>query len=101
MSKRSNVTRTQRRDAVLSLLRREETAAQLSRRWGVSEPTLYRWRDDFLAGGEAALTHGKGKADPRVREIEELRSQVEERELVIGELTVANRVLKKLSGQCR
>jgi hypothetical protein len=30
--------------AVLALLRREEPAAQLARRFGVSEQTLYRWR---------------------------------------------------------
>jgi hypothetical protein len=34
----------------------------------------------------------------RDREIRELRAELEERNLVIGELTVANRILKKLSG---
>ena len=34
------------------LLRREEPAAKLARRFRISEQTLYRWRDDFLAGGE-------------------------------------------------
>ncbi|MHC4406136.1 MAG: helix-turn-helix domain-containing protein [Planctomycetota bacterium] len=29
---------------MLALLRREEPAAQLARRFGVSEQTLYRWR---------------------------------------------------------
>jgi len=100
MPKRTNLTTAQRREIVLSLLRREEPAAQLARRWGISEPTLYRWRDEFLAAGEAALAGNKGGgADARAREIKELRAQVEERELVIGELTVANRILKKLSGE--
>ena len=52
MGKRSEVTASQRRDAVLALLRREEPAAALS------EPTLYRWRDEFLSAGEAALALG-------------------------------------------
>jgi len=99
MGKRSELTATQRREAVLSLLRREEPAAQLARRWKVSEQTLYRWRDEFLAAGEAALANGKGGADSRDREVRELRAQVEERDQVIGELTVANRILKKLSGE--
>jgi transposase-like protein len=99
MPKHSELSAPQRREAVLALLRREEPAAQLARRWGVSEQTLYRWRDEFLAGGEAALAHGKNGADGRDRENRELREQLAERDQVIGELTVANRLLKKLSGQ--
>ena len=99
MAKKSNLTTAQRRDVVLALLRREEPAAQLARRWGISEATLYRWRDEFLAGGEGALANGKGGSDARDREIRDLKSQLEERDQVIGELTVANRIFKKLSGQ--
>jgi transposase len=98
MPKHSSLTVAQRREAVLALLRREEPAVQLARRWGVSEQTLYRWRDEFLAAGEAALVPGKNGSDARERELRELRAQLEERDLVIGELTVANRLLKKLSG---
>jgi transposase len=67
----------------------------------VAEPTLYRWRDEFLAAGEAALANGRGKkgADPRDRRIAELEQQIEKRDQVIGEYTIANRILKKLSGQ--
>jgi transposase-like protein len=83
------------------LLRREEPAARLARRFGVSEHTLYRWRDEFLAGGEAALASGKGQSDPRERENGELKRQLAERDRVIGELTIANRVLKKTAdGLC-
>lgn len=99
MGKRSEVLVKDRREAVLSLLRREEPAAAIARRYGVSEQSLYRWRDDFLAGGEAALANGKGKADPQQRQVTELERQIEKRDQVIGELTIANRILKKLSGQ--
>ena len=58
MGKRSEVPVNERRQAVLSLLRREEPAAVIARRCGVAEATLYRWRDDFLAAGEAALAGG-------------------------------------------
>ncbi len=97
MGKRSDLTAAQRREAVLLLLRREEPAAKLARRYGVSEQTLYRWRDEFLAGGEAALAGGKGGADSRDREIKQLKKDVERRDQVIGELTIANRILKKTS----
>jgi transposase-like protein len=96
MGKRSELTTAQRRAAVLVLLRREEPAVKVARRLGVSEQTLYRWRDEFLAGGEAALANGKGGADPRDREIRELNKEVERRDQVIGELTIANRILKKM-----
>ena len=77
MPKRSELTLEQRPEAVLTLLRREEPAAQLARRYGVSEPTLYCWRDDFLAGGEAALANGKNGSDARDREIRELKAKAD------------------------
>jgi transposase-like protein len=69
MARQSNVDVKDRREAVLCLLRREEPAAVITRRIGVSEPTLYRWRDEFIAAGEAALASGSGRkgADPRDR----------------------------------
>ena len=96
MARQCNVDVKERREAVLRLLRREEAAAVIARRIGVSEPTLYRWRDEFLAAGEAALANGSGKkgADPRDRRIAELEQQIEKRDQVIGEYTIANRILK-------
>lgn len=41
MSRKSHVSEAQKREAVLALLRREESAAKLGRRLGVSEPTVY------------------------------------------------------------
>ena len=100
MARQCDVDVKDRREAVLSLLRREEPAAVIARRIGVSEPTLYRWRDEFLAAGEAALAGGNGKkeSDPLRRRIAELEAEIEWRDQVIGEYTVANRILKKLSG---
>lgn len=100
MGKRSDVSVPQRREAVLALLRREEPAAKLARRYGVSEQTLHRWRDDFLSAGEAALSGGKNGSGQQ-RRIAELEKEIEGRDQVIGELTIANRVLKKLSGESR
>ena len=99
MGAKSKLSVSERREAVLSLLRREGSASVLSRRYGVSENSLYRWRDEFMTAGEAALANGKGKADPRDRRIAELKSQLFERDRVIGELTIANRVLKKTADQ--
>lgn len=91
MAKRSKLTDAEKVEVVLRLLRKEEPASKLARRYGISEHTLYRYRDRFLEGGKTGLL-GNGDADARIRELERA---VEERERVIGELTVANRVLKK------
>ena len=102
MGKRSEVPVAERREAVLSFLRRDEPAAVIARRYSVAEATLYRWRDEFLAAGEAALAGGThAGSSARDRQVAELERQIENRDQVIGELTVANRVLKKLSAQSR
>ena len=93
MGKRSDLTIPQRREVVLMLLRREEPAEKLARRFGVSQQTLYRWRDEFLAGGEAALANGKGGADPRDREVQELKKEVEGRDQRVG---IAKRSRKRI-----
>jgi len=86
MAKRSELSAAQRREAVLALLRREELATVLARRFGIAEQTLYRWRDEFLAGGEVALTNGK--------------KELTERDQVISELTIATQLLKKCRAVC-
>jgi len=101
MGKHSELSVSERREAVLALLRREEPGSAISRRVGVSEGTLYRWRDEFLAAGEAGLSNGKGKSDPRDRRIAELEKELSERDMVVGELTIANRLFKKHLGDCR
>ena len=94
MGKKSTLSAQQRVALVLRLLSKEEPAVQLARRAGVSEQTLYRWRDEFLRGGEQALS-GRGAEAAQVKEIGQLKVALAEREQVIGELTIANRVLKK------
>lgn len=97
MGKKSELSVEQRVAVVLALLRKEEPAAQIARRNGISEPTLYRWRDEFLEAGKASLK-GKGADVAAIKGIARLQREVESREQVIGELTIANRILKKLSG---
>jgi hypothetical protein len=47
--KQSGVSVAEQRDAVLSLLRREEEPSVMAERLRVAEQTLYRWRDEFLS----------------------------------------------------
>ena len=98
MARRMELSLSQRTEAVLALLRREEPAAKIARRYGIAEQTLYRYREQFLEGGKAALAKGqRGKADPRDHEVERLKKDIGRRDRVIGELTIANDILKKVS----
>jgi transposase-like protein len=81
-------------DAVLALLRRESTAVQIARQHGMSEQSLYRLRDEFLAAGRAAL-NSRGRDGSARGEVQQLRREIAERDRVIGEITIANRILKK------
>jgi hypothetical protein len=69
--------------AVLRLLRGEDLEL-VSRELGITAATLSGWRDDFLAGGQAALK--SRPADDRDDEIARLRAKV-------GELTMDNELL--------
>ena len=93
MPRKSGLSPAEKREAVLKLLRREETAAKIARRYRISEATLGRYRDAFLDGGLKALQDGK--RDVSEEKIKELKKQLGQRDQVIGELTIANRILKK------
>src|SRR5262245_66243408 len=70
-------------DAVLRLLRGEDLEL-ISRELGVTAATLSSWRDDFLAGGQAALK--SRPTDERDDEIDRLRATV-------GEMTMEKDLL--------
>ncbi len=95
MGKKSSLTPEQRTQLVLRLLGKEEPAAQIARRAGISEQTLYRWRDEFIGGGKQAL-NGRGHQAEQRKTVERLNRDIAERDRVIGELTIANRIFKKI-----
>lgn len=92
--KRKDVDASERMSLVLRLLSKEEPAAQVARRAGVAESTLYRWRDAFLEGGARSLA-GRGPHKAHERELQRLQRALANRDQIIGELTIANRILKK------
>jgi transposase len=82
-SERGRFSAKRKTDPVLRLLRGEDLEL-LSRELGVTAAILSAWRDDFLAGGQAALK--SRPADDRDEEIARLRGKV-------GELTMDNELL--------
>ena len=95
MAKKNGLSAEKRTELVLAVLRKEDTVANLARRYGVSEQSVYRWREEFVDGGKQRLSSGKGK-DASMREMSQLKRELGERDQLIGEITVANRILKKL-----
>ena len=73
-----------RKAATVLRLLRGESLELLARELGVTAATLAGWRDEFLAGGQAALK--SRPADDRDEEIARLRAKV-------GELTMDNELL--------
>ena len=94
MAKRKQPSVEEKLQAVMALLRKEEPAVKIARRFNISETSLYRWRDDFLEGGKQSLIGKRAKSEST--EIAELKKEIETRDQVIGEITIANRILKKI-----
>src|SRR3972149_6769459 len=67
MPKKSELTGEQRAQLVLRLLSKEEPATQIARRAGISEQTLYRWREEFITAGTHALNGRAGEGGRGVR----------------------------------
>lgn len=91
--KKLELSAEERAQLVLRMLSREESAVQLARRAGVAEQTLYRWRDEFISAGKQAV-NGRGANKAQAKELAQLGAQLAERERVIGEPIIANRLLK-------
>jgi hypothetical protein len=75
---------SRRKTATVLRLLRGEDLELVSRELGLTAATLSGWRDDFPAGGQAALK--SGPTDDRDDEIARLRAKV-------GELTMDNELL--------
>ena len=64
------------------------SAAELCRKHNVSPATFQDWKEKFLQGGKQALTDKGGAVKNHAKEVENLKR-------IIGEITVANDILKK------
>ena len=94
MGRPSNIPPEQRTELVLAVVRGTEKLEVLARRHQVSANTLRKWRDEFVAAGQERLS-GRGDTATAQAECKQLQRELAERELIIGELTVAQRFLQK------
>ena len=77
---------TRRKTEVVLRILRGEALDALSRELGVTAATLAQWRDQFLAGGQAAVR--SRPTDAREEDVARLRAK-------IGELTMENELLRE------
>jgi len=75
---------------VMTVLRSNNSIEKIARDSGISSQSLHRWKQQFLESGKQGLS-GNGKSS---RE-QELEKELEEAKRVIGEITIANDILKK------
>ena len=63
------------------------TIAAICREHGIAVSLFYKWKEQFLGGGKKGL-EGKDPDNSLIKENENLKS-------IIGEMTIANEILKK------
>jgi transposase len=92
MARASKWTAEQKLQIVLSVLRGEDTMSGLARRHGVSDATVAKWRDAFIAGGAEALVNGGPRRSSREHELE---AEAEALKAALGEAHAELRVWRK------
>ncbi len=79
---------------VIEGLRGEMNVAELCRKEGISQSLYYKWSKEFLEAGKARLA-GNTKRQADSNEVKGMQQENEQMKLLIAELSLKNRVLKK------
>ena len=79
---------------VIEGLRGESTIAELCRKEGISQSVYYSWSKEFLEAGKSRLA-GDTKRNADVHEVKDMRAELDQLKLLVAELSLDNRRLKK------
>ena len=79
---------------VLDGLRGETTIAELCRQEGINQNLYYKWSKEFLEAGKQRLA-GNTNRQATSEEVKDLRREMDQLKLLVAELSLKNRVLKK------
>jgi len=79
---------------VLEGLRGDLSVAELCRREGINQNSYYKWSKEFLEAGKQRLS-GNTQRQATGQEVKELRKELDQLKLLVAELSLKNRVLKK------
>ena len=87
---KSKFTPDQKVQIVLESIKTNISTAELCRKHNVHPQTFHTWRQRFMEAGKTSLAHA-GKKNPTTI----LKKERDNFKMIIGELTIANAVLKK------
>ena len=79
---------------VLAGLRDEDSIAELCRQEGISQGLYYSWSKEFLEAGKKRLAGDTARAATS-GEVKDLRREVRDMKVLVADLTLENRLLKK------
>jgi len=79
---------------VIEGLRGDLSVAELCRREGITQSLYYKWSKEFLEAGKARLS-GNSQRQADSNEVAELRKESGQLKLLVAELSLKNRILKK------
>lgn len=79
---------------VIEGLRGEMTVAELCRKEGIAQSIYYKWSKEFLEAGKSRLA-GNIKRQADSEEVTEMRKELEQLKMLVAELSLKNRTLKK------
>ena len=79
---------------VLSGLRGEESITDLCRKEGIHPTNYYKWSKSFLEAGKRQL-NGDTIREASSSEVKEIRDENDELKMLVAEVVLRNRVLKK------
>ena len=79
----------------MGILSNSSTISEICRKYNVASSAVYKWRDEFIAGGIAAMEQGKSTLE------QSLMTEINELMGIIGELTIANETLQKIQATRR
>ena len=99
--KRKSYTAEFKLKVVLESMQRDTTQEEVCKKFGIASSMLHRWRKEFEANA-ARVFHDK--RDPKQKAYAqgyEPGESPDDLKKIIGELTVQNEILKKVSGLVR
>ena len=85
---------------VLDGLRGESSIAELCRREAIAESLYYSWSKEFLEAGKKRLAGDTARAATS-NEVKDLRREVRDKKVLVADLALENRLLKKCMARPR
>ncbi|MCL5439954.1 MAG: transposase [Candidatus Thermoplasmatota archaeon] len=83
-------TKEEKARIVMEILANSAPVTEICKRYNVASSAVYKWRDEFIRAGTAAMDPGRSSSDQKLmRENQDLKE-------IIGDLTIANETLKKI-----